>query len=213
MVFIKKGGGMSKTFVYKDVAITWFGHASFLIEHDQEAIYIDNYVLPDKVERKATIIIHTHEHYDHCADVSKIADSITVYAGMCGKHARDLIGNKLKIRNVQIEFVEAYNPSKPFHPKNFGCGVIITIGGIRIYHAGDTDLIPEMKDYRCDVALLPIGGTYTMNEKEAAEAVKIINPKVVIPMHYNYLPQTKADPEFFRKLVEGNSHTKVVILS
>jgi L-ascorbate metabolism protein UlaG (beta-lactamase superfamily) len=204
--------GMAKTFTYQGVTITWFGHASFLLENGNEAIYIDNYALPDRVEQRATIIVHTHGHYDHCADCGKIADTKTVYAGMC-RHARDLVGNRLKIRDVKIEFVEAYNISKPFHPKGNGCGVVITLGGLRIYHAGDTDFIPEMAGLNCDVALLPIGGTYTMNEKEAADAVKAINPKVAIPMHYDYIPQTRADPSYFKKLVEGNfSNTKVVVM-
>lgn len=203
---------MGRTFEYNGVSITWFGHSSFLIEHGREAVYIDNYALPDITEKKATIIVHTHGHYDHCADCGKIADEKTAYAGMC-RHARDLIGNKLKIRDVQVEFVDAYTPTKPYHHKNAGCGVIITLGGVRVYHAGDTDLIPEMERIKCDIALLPIGGTFTMNEKEAADAVKIINPKVVIPMHYDYIPQTRADPNYFRKLVESNfSNTKVVVL-
>ncbi|VVB98353.1 Beta-lactamase superfamily domain protein [uncultured archaeon] len=203
---------MAKTFNYQGVAITWFGHSSFLLEHEKEAVYIDNYALPESVERKATIIIHTHGHYDHCAPSEKIAENKTVYAGMC-KHARDLIGNTLRIRDVKIEFVEAYNISKPFHPRGAGCGVVVTLGGVRIYHAGDTDFIPEMASIRCDVALLPIGGTFTMNEKEAADAVKAINPAVAIPMHYDYIPQTKADAGYFKKLVESNfSNTKIVIL-
>lgn len=203
---------MGRAFEYNGVSITWFGHSSFLIEQGREAIYVDNYALPDRVEKKATIIVHTHGHYDHCADCGKIADEKTVYAGMC-RHAHDLIGNKLRIRDVQVEFVDAYTPTKPYHPKNAGCGVLITLGGVRIYHAGDTDVVPEMERIRCDIALLPIGGTFTMNEKEAADAVKIINPKVVIPMHYDYIPQTRADPNYFRKLVESNfSNTKVVVL-
>ncbi len=203
---------MAKTFNYQGVAITWFGHSSFLLEHGEEAIYIDDYAARG-TERKASIIIHTHSHYDHCASTPMLADSKTVYAGMCGKHARDLIGNRLKIRGVQIEFVEAYNITKPFHPKGTGCGVIITLGGVRIYHAGDTDFIPEMAQVRCDVALLPIGGHYTMDEKEAADAVKAITPKVAIPMHYDYISNTKADAGYFKKLVESNfSNTKIVIL-
>lgn len=203
---------MTNSFVYEGVRITWFGHASFLLEYEDEAIYIDNFALPEHISKKATIIVHTHEHYDHCADTSKISDDKTVFTGRC-KHAHDLIGNKLKIRDVQIEFVDAYNVSKPFHHKNDGCGVIITLGGVRIYHAGDTDCIVEMGQYKCDVALLPIGGNFTMNEKEAADAVKLIGPKIAIPMHYDYIPGTRADPNYFKKLVETNSpRTRVVVL-
>ncbi|MFA5077543.1 MAG: MBL fold metallo-hydrolase [Candidatus Micrarchaeia archaeon] len=203
---------MANSFEYQGVRITWFGHSSFLIEYGPESVYVDNYVLPSIIEKKATIVIHTHGHYDHCADCAKIADAKTVYAGMC-RHARDLIGNTLKIRDVKIEFVDAYNNGKPFHHKNSGCGVVLDLGGTRIYHAGDTDFIAEMRRYRCDVALLPIGGTATMDEKEAVEAVKVLGPKIAIPMHYNYVPMTKADPTFFRKLVEQNApRTRVVVL-
>lgn len=204
---------MTNSFEYNGVLITRFGHASFLLEHGDERIYIDNFVLPDRPpEMRATIIVHTHGHYDHCADSGKIADDRTVYAGIC-KHARDIIGNRLKIRDVQIEFTEAYNPNLPYHPKGSGCGVIITLGEVRIYHAGDTGLIPEMRDVKCDVALLPIGGKVTMDEKEAAEAVAEIGPKIVIPMHYDFLPQTKADAGYFKKLVDEKSpRARVVIL-
>lgn len=203
---------MGKSFLYEGVKITWFGHASFLIEHGGEAIYIDNYALPDKIEKKATIIIHTHKHYDHCAESARIADPKTVYAGMCS-HAHDFIGDRLKIRDVEIEFVDAYNSAKPFHPKNSGCGVIISIGGVRIYHAGDTDFIMEMQRFKCDVALLPIGGTYTMDEKEAAEAVKAIGPKIAVPMHYDYVQGTRADANYFKKLAEQLSpRTSVLVL-
>ena len=202
---------MADTFTYGGVMIRWLGHSSFLIECGEEAIFIDEYRLPENYIKPATIIVHTHGHYDHCVD-SKAANNNAVYVGRC-RHANDFIGDAKKIREVKIDIVEAYNPAKPFHPKGAGCGVIISIGGIRIYHAGDTDFIPEMHSYKCDVALLPIGGKFTMDEKEAVEAVKAISPKIAIPMHYGSTPMTKADPEFFRKLVEQTApRTKVVVL-
>jgi L-ascorbate metabolism protein UlaG (beta-lactamase superfamily) len=91
---------------------------------------------------------------------------------------------KAEFKDIFIEAVPAYNINKEFHPKSFGnLGFIVTMDNTRIYHAGDTDFIPEMKEIKADIAMLPIGGTYTMNAKEAAEAANLINPKLVIPMH------------------------------
>ena len=122
-------------------------------------------------------------------------------------------GGKKKFDSIQIEAVPAYNPRKPFHPKDTGrVGWLVTSGGITVYHAGDTDVIPEMMELsgRVDIALLPVGGTYTMSEPEAAEAVRMINPKVVIPMHYGYIEGTQGDPEKFKACVGVSS--EVVIL-
>lgn len=203
---------MGRIFEHKGVSIEWFGHSSFLIEYENEAIYIDNYVLPEKNKKKATIIIHTHSHYDHCVETKEIVNEKTVYLGRC-KHSNNLIGDKIDVGNAKIEFVDAYNIAKPFHPKGAGCGVIITLGSVRIYHAGDTDYIPEMEQYKCNIALVPIGGTFTMDEKEALSLVKVIKPEIAIPMHYNFLPQTRADPYYFEKLVKQNApNTKVIIL-
>ena len=101
-------------------------------------------------------------------------------------------------------------PGRPFHPKGFGVGYIITIDGKRIYHAGDTDFIPEMRELKdIYLALLPSGGTYTMDNSEAAEAALAIKPKVVIPMH-----RWDTDPNEFRRRVEaGSREIKVVLLS
>lgn len=90
---------------------------------------------------------------------------------------------------------------KPFHKRGLGVGYIVEINGVRIYHAGDTDRIPEMKEIKVDIVLLPIGGTYTMNVKDAVEAAKDIKAKYYIPMHYGAIPNTEADPNEFK--VEG----------
>ena len=106
--------------------------------------------------------------------------------------------------------MHAYNLSKPFHPKGEGAGYILTfnpcIGGpvaspVRVYVAGDTDRIPEMAQYKCDIAILPVGGTYTMDMAEAAEAVADIKPKIVIPYHCNYLSELKVDLNLFKQMV------------
>lgn len=110
-------------------------------------------------------------------------------------------GDSLKIEGVAIEAVPAYNTDKPNHPKvNGWVGFIIEMGGSRIYHAGDTDLIPEMDEIKADIALLPVGGTYTMTAEEAAQAAERINPQVAIPMHYGEIVGSRADAEKFKRL-------------
>lgn len=184
------------TFKIGEVAVTWLGHASFLIEGER-IIYVDPYVLPDNPKKADTVLV-THEHFDHC-DRDKIRK---LYAGnMFGPEdtVKKLgFGNQISawkksdLGGAIVTAVEAYNvnkfraPGQPFHPKGLGVGYVIEINGKLIYHAGDTDNIPEMAQLKnIDLALLPIGGTYTMTPKEAAQAAETIKPKHVIPMHYN----------------------------
>lgn len=203
---------------FGDVEITWLGHATFKIKKDI-VIYIDPYVVPEEAE-KADIILSTHGHFDHCDKeaIEKISKEETVVVAPedCVKKFKNgrsvNAGDVLEIKGVKIEVVHAYNTNKPFHPKGSGFGYIVEVGGLRIYHAGDTDFIPEMRDVKADIALLPVGGTYTMDMKEALEAVLAIKPKYVVPMHYGYLKETKADPEKFKKIVEEKSDVEVVIL-
>ncbi len=181
-----------------DVEIHWFGHASFLIKGDGKRIYIDPYVLPDNPE-PADIILVTHEHFDHCApeQIRRIQNEDTVIITTEGAR-RKCNGNvkvihpdeSIDIKGVRIHAVQAYNIGKEFHPKGLGVGFVVEISGKKIYHAGDTDFIPEMKDlenFHLDLALLPVGGTYTMDLNDALDALKVIKPRAVIPMHYNYL--------------------------
>ena len=120
-------------------------------------------------------------------------------------------GDKINFNDMKIVGIEAYNINKYFHPKGSGVGFIIELEGKRIYHSGDTDLIPEMKNLgEIDIALLPVGGKYTMNAEEAAEAVKIIKPKIVIPMHYGSVVGSKKDAEKFRERV-GKAKMRVVM--
>ena len=195
---------------FKGVEIAWLGHASFKLKGEAGTVYIDPYVLPEDAEA-ADVIVMTHEHADHCAveNAGRIAKASTVIvttsncARRCSGDVRTVKpGESVEAGGIKVEAVEAYNRAKPFHPRGLGVGVVVSMQGVRIYHAGDTDLIPEMREIRADVALLPIGGHYTMDEREAAEAALAIKPRVAIPMHYNYIPQTEADPELFRRLVE-----------
>jgi L-ascorbate metabolism protein UlaG (beta-lactamase superfamily) len=177
--------------------IHWLGHASFRVEGDGIVVYIDPWQLEDGP--KADLILITHDHHDHCSpeDIVKIQkdDTTIVTIGVAASRLTgDIVvvqpGEKLTVKGVQIETVPAYNltkfrsPGVPFHPKDAGhVGFIFTLGGHRIYHTGDLDVIPEMKIIEADIALLPVSGTYVMTVEEAVEAAGIIKPKVAIPMH------------------------------
>jgi L-ascorbate metabolism protein UlaG (beta-lactamase superfamily) len=193
----------------------WLGHDTFKIEAGGKVIYTDPFRLPGGMP-KADLILITHEHYDHCSpeDVSKIAgkETVIVSPGDCegklmGNVRRVKPGDKLTEQGVAIEVVAAYNTNKAFHPKaNAWVGYIFTVEGERIYIAGDTDHIPEMKDYRCDIALLPVSGTYVMTAEEAAKAADDIKPKVAVPMHYASIVGSEKDAETFKKLYKGETH-------
>ncbi len=190
--------------------IHWLGHASFRID-GEKTIYIDPWKLKGKPP-KADLILITHDHYDHCSpdDVAKITKKDTVIvtiAAAAGKFKGNVRvvkpGDNLTAAGIPIEVVPAYNVGKRFHPKGAGyVGFILTVGGQRIYHAGDTDIIPEMDDIQADIALLPVGGTYTMTAEEAARAANKIKPKVAIPMHYGDIVGSIRDAERFRDLCQ-----------
>jgi L-ascorbate metabolism protein UlaG (beta-lactamase superfamily) len=213
------------------VDIHWLGHASFKIEKGQK-IFIDPFQLRVP-EKDADLILITHDHFDHCSidDIRKLANqqAVIIAAKMCrakidnfksevAKIIYFMPGDKIKVNNASIETVPAYNvnkfraPGVVFHPKEMGyVGYVIEIDKIRIYHAGDTDFIPEMNNLeRIDIAMLPIGGTYTMNVEEAVEAVRTIKPKYTIPMHYGSIVGSEKDAEKFEQL--ASAYTKVVLM-
>ena len=194
---------MANSTIFSGVKVTWFGHSSFMLEADGLAIYLDPFVLP-RGAKPADAILYTHGHFDHCVAAPSITTSRTVLLGHgCKLPCRVIeIGQREKVGGVVVEAVHAYNIGKPFHPRDAGAGYILRFKTASVYHAGDTDFIPEMKGLKCDIALLPIGGTYTMDAREAAQAVAAMMPKVAIPMHYNYLDDTRTDPELFRSEVE-----------
>ncbi len=201
---------MASSTIFSGVKATWLGHASVMLEGDGLTIYADPFVLP-KGAKPADVILYTHGHFDHCVAAPSITTSRTIVLGHgCKIPGRVLeIGSKEKAGGVVIEAVDAYNIGKQFHPKGAGAGFIIRFKTCGVYIAGDTDFIPEMKGYKCDIAMVPIGGTYTMNAVEAADAIAAISPKIAIPIHYNYLAETKADPEQFRSEVEKKTGGKV----
>jgi L-ascorbate metabolism protein UlaG (beta-lactamase superfamily) len=168
-------------------------HACFKIELAGKIIYFDPYKIPEGAE-KADLILSSHDHGDHHEENSvKIiekADTIKICPASCKKivssGAKGLKpGDNIEEKGIKIKAVFSYTPNKQFHPKqNEWLGFIVSDGKTIIYHAGDTDLIPEMEEYtNFDYAIIPVGGTYTMDQKEAVEAVKIMKPKNVVPMH------------------------------
>jgi len=185
--------------------ITWLGHASFKISAPESIIYIDPWKLKDA--EAADVILITHGHHDHFSpeDVERIrgADTIIVSveevtAQLQGDVRTVKAGDAVEVKGMRIETIPAYNPAKQFHPKSAGgVGFVLTVGGRRIYHAGDTDVIPEMADVKADVALLPVGGKYTMNASEAAQVANMIKPKMAVPMHWGDIVGSRADAQRF----------------
>jgi L-ascorbate metabolism protein UlaG (beta-lactamase superfamily) len=190
------------------VKLQWFGHASFKISSGSDVIYIDPWKLKD-TPHDATVVLVSHSHYDHysAGDIAKVSGMTTklVAAGDViqkqGKGQTLKPGQSIDVNGVKITGVPAYNPAKQFHPRsNNWLGFIIEIAGKRIYYAGDTDVTDEMKALKnIDLALLPVGGTYTMNADEAADATKQFNPKQAIPYHWGDIVGKQADADNFQK--------------
>ena len=193
-------------------------HSSIRI-NKEKTIYID----PFKIDRNyndADIIFVTHDHYDHYSeeDIDKVINENTVIVipeelltkvlkkGI-NKNAIITVepNKKYMVQGIKFETVPAYNTNKTFHPKeNDWVGYVIEINGIKYYIAGDTDITEENKKVKCDVAFVPVGGTYTMDFKEAAQLVNEIQPKVAVPIHYGSVVGTKQDAEEFIKLLHTN---------
>jgi L-ascorbate metabolism protein UlaG (beta-lactamase superfamily) len=189
-------------------------------------IYLDPWQL--KGGAKADIILITHDHYDHDSpeDVSQIQkeDTVVVTTSQAAAKLKGQIkivkpGEQLTVKSVFIETVPAYNVNKfrslgvPFHSHEAGhVGFIVTVGGMRIYHAGDSDLTPEMKSVRADVALLPVSGIYVMTAEEAIQAAKEIRPTVAVPMHVGRGIGNLSDAERFKKGLEGVVRVEILPL-
>ena len=193
--------------------IHWLGHDSFRIEDQGKQIYIDPWKLSAKAA-KADYIFVTHSHYDHFSkeDIDKIKTAGTKIIGPAdvakefGKNAVAISSNQeITMDQLKIKAIPAYNIDKKFHPKaNNWVGYLITLSdGTTIYHAGDTDFIPEMKSLKVDIALLPVSGTYVMTADEAIQAANTFQPKVVIPMHYGTIVGNENDAEKFQAGFKG----------
>ena len=206
------------------VEIRWLGHSGFLIKNSK-VIYIDPYKVNEGME-KADAILITHSHYDHCSleDMNKIVKEGTVVftpADCQSKITRFQVGVNINIvepgqefefGKVKISVFPSYNINKSFHPKEEGwVGYVVKEEGVLIYHAGDTDIIPEMQKLtgykqpgKKFIALLPVGGRFTMSPEEAAEAANIIKPSVAIPIHYGTIVGNEEDAREFVQLCKEN---------
>ena len=198
---------MIKAFAEK---IVWLGHDGFRID-GAKTIYIDPYQIEGGPV--ADVILITHEHFDHCSpeDVEKIQgpDTVIVTEKDSAKKLTGDVrvvkpGDTVDLGDVKIDVVPSYNTDKDFHPKkNAWLGFTVEIDGIKLYHAGDADFIPEMKELAVDIALLPVSGTYVMTADQAVKATLAINPKLAIPMHYAAIVGDIQDALNFEKALAG----------
>lgn len=199
--------------------LRWLGHDAFLLRAGGKSIYFDPFQLGPGLP-PADIICISHAHYDHCspADVLAIQQPSTLIvtetqaaAKLTGKIVTLAPGERREVEGVTIEAVPAYNTNKQFHPQaNHWLGFILTVDGVRVYHAGDTDYVPEMNDIRADIALLPVSGTYVMTAEEAAQAAIAIGPKIAVPMHYAAIVGTTDDAARFAAALAGRVRVEIL---
>ena len=190
-------------------------HSSIRISKNK-VIYIDPFKI-DKDYNDADIVFITHDHFDHYSeeDIDKVINentTIIIPEELLTKILRKGINKnavitvesneEYMVQGIKFETIPAYNTNKTFHPKeNDWVGYIITLDGIRYYIAGDTDITEENRKVKCDVAFVPVGGTYTMDFKEAAQLINEIQPKIAVPIHYGSVVGTKQDATDFIKLL------------
>ncbi|GAB6906370.1 Beta-lactamase domain protein [Desulfosarcina cetonica] len=202
--------------------IQWLGHDGFVFTSTEGIVVL---IDPFQVAAapQADLMLITHVHHDHCSpeDIARLvkpstvivteAESAEKLTSLCGDIRVVIPGDRLTVCGIHIEAVPAYNVDKKFHPKAKNwLGFILTIDGKRIYHAGDTDLIPEMKGFSVDIALLPVSGTYVMTAEEAVAAARLINPKTVIPMHYDTIVGSLDDAREFAAALDGSMEVAVL---
>ena len=199
-------------------------HSSIRIQSGDTVLYVDPYKVSGRPQ-DADYVFITHDHFDHFSpeDIEKVSCDKTVLVvpeKMRDKvlqeadETRGIIPVKpdapYDINGFSFETVPAYNRLKPFHPKTAGwVGYIFCLDGKRIYVAGDTDATPDARKVQCDVALVPVGGTYTMNASQAAELVNTIRPAAAIPTHYGSVAGSAADAESFREKVDPAVHVEI----
>lgn len=195
-------------------------HSSICVNGE---IYFDPFKLPEN-SPKAKIIFVTHTHYDHLSleDINKIADENTTIVATRDAtaleqvHCKQLIfvspNEKLTVSGLAVSTFPAYNKDKPFHKKEFDwVGYKLTIAGETLIVVGDSDATDELKKQKCDILMIPIGGTYTMDTVEASEVTNIIKPKTVIPTHYGEIVGKKSDAKAFKKLVDTSINVQILI--
>ncbi len=200
-------------------------HSSIKFEKEQ-VIYFDPYKINEKYN-DADIIFITHSHYDHFSEedilkVKKEETKIVVPEDLYNKsfklkfdESNILIvkpNEEYEVNNIKFKTIPAYNVNKNFHPKtNNWVGYIITLDNVSYYIAGDTDITEENRKVKCDVAFVPIGGTYTMTAKEAANLVNEIKPKIAVPIHYGLIVGSKEDEEIFKNNVNNDIDVNVLL--
>jgi len=222
-----------ETASFNGVDVEWFGHASVkLKDSDGFTAYIDPWsdVMKKEQYEDADLIISTHDHFDHFDKkmIQKLKKKDTVL--ICTEDSMDDIpkditskviqpNRSVKAKDHRVKGVHAYNVDKfrekdqPFHPKGFSTGVIIELDGTKFYHLSDTDPIPEMDSLSdVDVAFVPVGGKYTMDQEEALEAVKKFEPGKVVPIHYGTVEGTTADIEKFEGDLRLETDSEPVVL-
>ncbi len=205
---------------HKGLDVTYLEHDTFRVKYGELIVYTDPFqIMPQ--QQKADIVTITHEHFDHLSDtdLKKVLKegSVIIASINCREKFQSLTsfekifvkpGEVVEKKGITFQAVPAYNinkfraPGLPFHPRDYlGVGFIIDFGGIKVYHAGDTDNIEEMKSFKdVSLALLPASGTYVMTAEEAASAAGIIRPDIAIPMHWGAIVGTRQDAERFKNL-------------
>jgi L-ascorbate metabolism protein UlaG (beta-lactamase superfamily) len=197
-----------------ETILRWFGHASFRIRYKGTVIYIDPWKLPGEPQDAAIILVsHSHEDHYSPADIARASGYHTELLASGdvirqeGRGQTLVPGLTASLGSVRIAAVAAYNPDQPFHPRDRNwLGFLIELGARRVYYAGDTSWVEEMKNLpRIDIALLPVGGTYTMDAEEAARAVEHLKPDLAIPYHWGDIVGERADAERFARLCGGKA--------
>ncbi|MDQ1334365.1 MAG: hypothetical protein QG552_1315 [Thermodesulfobacteriota bacterium] len=197
--------------------MTWLGHDGFRIDAGK-TIYFDPYQITGGPV--ADLILVSHEHFDHCSpeDIAKIQGPETIIVtekDAAKKLTGDIRvmrpGDVLDLGDVKIQAVPSYNTDKDFHPRKKGwLGFIVETEGVRVYHAGDADFIPEMEGLKVDIAFLPVSGTYVMTAEQAVNAALAIRPKLAIPMHYGAIVGDAQDAARFKKALEGKVDVRIL---
>ena len=205
-----------------EVDIKINAQSSIRLSNKEIVIYIDPYLIEKNVN-DADYIFITHDHYDHLSidDINKVIkeDTIIFGAESCFKSLEEFDNNKVKVKpnnkylvgNLNFQTVASYNTNKLYHPeKNEWVGYLIDFNNKKYFITGDTDINKENKQIKCDVLLLPVGGVYTMDYKEAATLTNLIKPKLAIPTHYQTVVGTKVDAINYTNLLDKDIESKIL---
>lgn len=206
--------------------IQCLGHSTIKINKSQNVIYIDPFKIQENVN-DADVIFITHSHYDHFSpeDINKIKNEKTkiIITEDLIQETKNVVfdsnhiipvkpNNEYEVNSIKFTTIPSYNTNKAFHKKEYNwVGYIIELEGIKYYIAGDTDITEENRSVKCDVAFVPVGGTYTMTANEAAELINEIKPKIAVPIHYGSIVGTKQDAEKFVKLLDKEINGEILI--